>query len=85
MWMMRDMMDVDAILALPELDLTQPLPLGETIPPVLHNIYLELHEVFREIWRPISALDTMVQDVRSQFKLKEGLFGVQPSRGPVIG
>lgn len=82
---MRELMDVDGIMSLPEVDLTRPLPIGETVLPVMRDIYLELHDVFRSLWRPVPALDALVQHVRGQYHLIDGVYGSGPTRGHVIG
>lgn len=78
---MRDLLDVETLLALPDLDLSKPLPLGETITPAMESMFAEQSALFREIWQPVTKLKTWIEDVREQFGLQDEL---RP-RGHVIG
>lgn len=67
-WLMDTHIDLDAIKALPNLNLDEPLPIGQTVTDGIKPILARENEIMRGLWRPKPRLYEMVQ-VRVSFLL----------------
>lgn len=58
---MDTQIDLDAIKALPSLNLDEPLPIGQTVTEGIKPILARENEIMRGLWRPKPRLYEMVQ------------------------